>query len=335
MKKACFYETLPEGVVKCSLCAHRCTIGVGRRGLCGVRENIDGVLTALVYGSVCSTQVDPIEKKPLFHFKPGSRTFSIATVGCNFKCLHCQNSSISQYPKEHGGAVTGYPVTAEAIVAAAISDRCESISYTYTEPTIFYEFALDCAILAAEKGLKNVFVSNGFMTEESAEVIIPYLHANNIDLKGDATFYKEICGGKIEPVKDTIRLMKEGGVWVEITTLVIPGLNDTERQLRDIAQFIVSVDDTIPWHVSRFYGTYKMTDRPGTPAETLRRAYDIGYECGLKYVYQGNIPGVGGENTSCPACKKLLIERYGFSVISNALKNGNCPHCGTAIAGVW
>ncbi|MBF0518451.1 MAG: AmmeMemoRadiSam system radical SAM enzyme [Nitrospirae bacterium] len=335
MKKACFFEPLPNGNVKCGLCAHRCTIGVGRRGLCGVRENQDGVLMSLVYGSVCSTQVDPIEKKPLFHFKPGSRTFSIASVGCNFRCLHCQNSSISQYPREHEGAVIGYPVSAESIVAAAIAERCESISFTYTEPTIFFEFAQDCAILAAEKGLKNVFVSNGFMTPESAEVIIPYLHADNIDLKGDAGFYKEICGAEVEPVKDTIRLMKEGGVWVEVTTLVIPGLNDSEQVLRGIAEFIVSVDASIPWHVSRFYGTYKMTDRPGTPAETLKRACEIGYESGLKFVYQGNLPGMGGENTSCSTCKKLLIKRDGFTVISNAIKNGNCPACGTAVAGVW
>jgi pyruvate formate lyase activating enzyme len=218
---------------------------------------------------------------------------------------------------------------------AAVRHGCESISYTYTEPTIFFEFAYDCAKLAREKGIRNVFVSNGYTGPAAARLIAPFLDANNIDLKGNDTFYKEICGARLQPVKDTIRLMHELGVWVEVTTLVIPGHNDSEKDLTDIAEFIVSVDAGIPWHVSQFYPTYKLLDKPRTPVATLRRARDIGFKAGLKYVYEGNVPGEGGENTSCPTCKKLIIKRFGYSILENHIIGGRCPDCRTPLDGVW
>ncbi len=334
MKEALFYEKLDDRKVRCFLCAHHCVIKDGKRGICAVRQNKEGVLYTLVYDKIISTNIDPIEKKPLFHFLPGSTSFSIATVGCNFRCEHCQNNDISQYPREHEDII-GKSVTPEAIVNSAESYGCESISYTYTEPTIFFEFAYDCAKLAQAKGIKNVFVSNGYTSPEATRTIAPYLHGNNIDLKGDNDFYKKLCGAKLEPVKETIRLMKELGVWVEVTTLIIPDYNDSEAVLRDIAEFIVSVDPAIPWHVTQFYPTYKLTDKPRTPVKTLRRAREIGFKTGLKYVYEGNVPGEGGENTYCPNCNKLLIKRFGFRISENNLRDGECPQCKIDIEGVW
>jgi pyruvate formate lyase activating enzyme len=335
MKEAMFYDRLDEKKVRCFLCAHHCVIKEGNRGICSVRENRDGTLYSLVYGRLISMNIDPIEKKPLFHFLPGSTSFSIATVGCNFRCEHCQNNEISQYPKEHEGEIMGQPSTPEAVVEAAVRNGCESISYTYTEPTIFFEFAYDCARLAHQKGIRNVFVSNGYTGPEAAKAIAPYLDGNNIDLKGSDEFYKKICGARLEPVKKTIRLMKELGVWVEVTTLIIPDHNDSEKDLRDIAEFLSSIDPSIPWHVTQFYPTYRILDKPRTPVKTLRRAREIGFEAGLKYVYEGNVPGEGGENTYCPECKELLIRRFGFKIGENTIKDGKCPKCGYAIKGVW
>jgi pyruvate formate lyase activating enzyme len=283
-----------------------------------------------------SINIDPIEKKPLFHFLPGSQSLSISTVGCNFRCLHCQNNEISQFPREHGGAIIGNDMTPEEVVEAAVRNGCESISYTYTEPTIFMEFAYDCAKLAREKGIRNIFVSNGYMTPESVDFITPYLDGNNIDLKGDETFYqKVVCAAHVEPVKKTIRLMKEKGIWVEVTTLIIPDHNDSETILTDIAEFIASVSPEIPWHVTQYYPTYKLNDKPRTPVETLRNARDIGLKSGLKYVFEGNVPGEGRENTYCPECDVLIIKRMGFSILENNLSNGKCPGCDHPVAGVW
>lgn len=335
MKEAMFYKKLEEKKVRCFLCAHHCVIKEGKRGICAVRENRDGILYSLVYGRLIAMHIDPIEKKPLFHFLPSTTSFSISTVGCNFHCKHCQNFDISQYPKEHGGDIPGQAATPEDVVSAAIISGSKSISYTYTEPTIYFEFAYDCAKLAHQKGLRNVFVSNGYTGPEAVKEIAPYLHGNNIDLKGDNEFYKSICGAKVEPVKETIKLMKELGVWVEVTTLIIPGLNDKEEDLRSIAEFIYSVNPSIPWHVTQFYPTYKLMDKPRTPISTLRRAREIGFETGLKYVYEGNVPGEGGENTYCPNCKEMLIKRIGFRIIENKLSNGICPKCGYKIEGVW
>jgi len=335
MKEAMFYEKLGNADVRCHLCRHNCTIKEGHRGICAVRENREGTLYSLVYGRVISLNVDPIEKKPLFHFLPGSSSLSIATVGCNFRCKHCQNYEISQLPRERKFSIPGRDMSAAHIVSAAEQYHSASISYTYTEPTIFFEFAYDCAQLAREKGIMNVFVSNGYTGAEAARLIAPYLSANNIDLKGSDKFYREICGARLDPVKETIRLMKELGVWVEVTTLVIPDLNDSEKDLTDIAEFISSVDPAIPWHVSQFYPTYRLLDKPRTPVEKLRLAREIGYRSGLKYVYEGNVPGGGGENTACPGCKEVLIKRVGYRIIENRIKKNKCPACGTSIEGVW
>lgn len=335
MKEAMVYEKLDQGDVKCHLCCHNCLIHNDKRGLCAVRENQGGTLYSLVYGKVISMNIDPIEKKPLFHVLPATTSLSIATVGCNFRCKHCQNYEISQYPHEKKFTIPGKDMTPEDIVSAAVGHGCKSISYTYTEPTIFFEFAYDCAQLARTQGIRNIFVSNGYTGPEAARLIAPFLDANNIDLKGSDTFYRNICGARLKPVQDTIRLMKELGVWIEVTTLIIPDLNDSEKDLTDMAEFIVSVDPAIPWHVSQFHPTYKLMDKPRTPVATLRRARDIGSKAGLKYVYEGNVPGEGGENTYCPSCRKLLIKRFGYSILENGLKGNNCPVCNAPIEGIW
>jgi len=335
MKEAMCYELLPENGIRCGLCNHGCKIRDGKRGICGVRENRGGKLYSLVYGKIIAEHVDPIEKKPLFNFLPGSKAFSIGTVGCNFHCKHCQNFDISQYPKTPVGEVVGHARTPEQIVAAAKETDCKTIAYTYTEPTVFFEFAYDTAILAKKEGLKNIFVSNGYMSNEAAHKIAPYLDAINIDLKAfTEEFYKEICGARLKPVLDLIQLMKELGVWVEVTTLIIPGLNDGEQELRDIARFVKSIGPDIPWHVTQFYPTYQLLDLPMTPVATLRRAREIGMEEGLRYVYEGNVPGEGGENTFCYDCKTILIERHGLELRANRLQGGKCPECGTKIDGV-
>jgi len=334
-KEAMLYERLPEGKVRCHLCAHRCLIPPGRRGICQVRENRDGTLYSLVYGKLISRAIDPIEKKPLFHFYPGTTSYSIATVGCNFHCRHCQNYDISQYPREHGGEIIGREFTPEEIVADAERHRCRSISYTYVEPTIFFEFAYETAKLAHDVGLTNVFVSNGYMTPEATRTLAPYLDGINIDVKAfqDRT-YRRYLGATLQPVLDTVRLMHELGIWVEVTTLVIPTINDSEEELREIARFIKSIDPAIPWHVTRFHPDYKMRDLPPTPIATLRRAREIGLEAGLRYVYEGNVPGEGGENTRCFGCGELLIERWGFGIARYNVEGGRCPKCGAKIDGV-
>ena len=335
MKEAMFYEALPDKGVRCNLCDHHCQIHDGKHGICGVRENQGGRLMSLVYGKVIAEHIDPIEKKPLFHFLPGSTALSIGTVGCNFRCKFCQNFDISQYPHFHKGEIAGRNRTPSDIVDTAKASRCEAIAYTYTEPAIFYEFALDTAVLAHEEGIKNVFVSNGFMSPKAARHIAPYLDAANIDIKAFTNdFYKKLCAGRLEPVLETIRLLKALGVWVETTTLIIPGLNDGDEELRNIARFIKEVGLEIPWHVTQFYPTYELLDRSRTPLETLRRARDMGLAEGLRYVYEGNAPGEGGEHTYCPSCGTVIIERHGVELIRNRLQEGKCPECGTAIDGV-
>jgi pyruvate formate lyase activating enzyme len=333
IKEAMFYEKQGNGMVKCRLCCHYCVISPGKRGICRVRENRDGVLYSLVYGKVIARHVDPIEKKPLFHFYPGSRSYSIATVGCNFRCLHCQNSDLSEYPALRPD-IPGFDMTPEDVIEEAAAAGCQSISYTYTEPTIFMEFAFDCARLAREKGIRNVFVSNGYTSPEAARGIAPYLDANNIDLKGDDDFYKKVARGRLQPVLDTIRLMKDLGVWVEVTTLVIPDYNDSDKFLKWVAEFIRSVDPAIPWHVTQFYPTHKLRDKPRTPVATLRRAREIGLKSGLRYVYEGNVPGEGGENTYCHQCNALLVKRTGFYLEGVNMPGAKCPACGAEIDGV-
>ncbi|MGV8074256.1 MAG: AmmeMemoRadiSam system radical SAM enzyme [Syntrophobacteraceae bacterium] len=334
MKEAMFYRKLEGDKVQCFLCAQHCRINPGKRGICGVRENLAGSLWSLVYGKVISQHVDPIEKKPLFHFYPGTTSFSIATAGCNFRCLFCQNADISQAPREYQ-SISGQNIAAEEVVEGAVRAGCASISYTYTEPTIFMEYALDVAKLAHEANIRNIFVSNGYMTEDALKAVSPYLDAANVDLKAFSDdFYSEQCGAHLKPVLKTLEGMKKLGIWIEVTTLLIPGLNDDPGELRELAQFIVSLGPETPWHVSRFYPTYRLLDRPPTPVETLRKARQIGLEAGLQYVYTGNIPGDEGENTWCHKCGALLFERYGFSTKSKGLSNGVCAQCGTAPAGV-
>ncbi len=335
MREALLYRQGKRGVV-CELCSHHCHIGEGRRGICGVRENKEGILYSHVYGELVAQHIDPIEKKPLFHVLPGSASYSISTVGCNFHCLHCQNSSISQAAKMSVVEMAGNRCGPEFIVAEAIHNGCRSISYTYVEPTVFFEFAFDCCQLASEKGLKNVFVSNGYMSEQASRMLVPYLDAINIDIKSFSdVFYKKVCGARLQPVLDSVALMKELGVWVEVTTLLIPGLNDSEEELRQIASFLVNIDSAIPWHVTAFHPMHKMLDRPPTQVSILETARRIGIEAGLHYVYEGNVPGMGGENTLCPSCQTLIISRHGFSIRENGLAGGECPHCGKAIDGVW
>jgi len=336
MHVARFFEKLDDDKVQCHLCAHECIIDPGKRGICRVRENRAGTLYSLVYGRMISGNTDPIEKKPLFHFLPGTRAYSIATVGCNFQCRHCQNYTISQWPRFYDGDIPGENRTPAQVVDQALATRSASIAFTYTEPTIFSEFAYDTAFLAREKGLRNVFVSNGYMTEAAATAMAAVIDGDNIDLKSFSDgFYRKVCKARLQPVLDTIVRMKTLGVWVEVTTLLIPGLNDSDAELRDIARFLHSTGPDIPWHVTAFYPTYKMLDRPATPVETLRHARDIGLAAGLRYVYTGNLPGGSGENTFCPVCNQLLIERRGFLVQQNRLVAGVCPDCGAAIDGFW
>ena len=335
MKEAYLYEKQEERKVRCHLCNHRCLIKDGLRGICGVRENRGGTLFSLVYGQVIARHVDPIEKKPLFHFLPGTSSYSIATAGCNFKCLFCQNADISQMPKDRN-QILGEEMTPEIVLEEALRSRSSTISYTYTEPTIFFEFALDIARPAASRGLRNIFVSNGYMTEECLKEISPNLHGANVDLKGfSEKYYKELCGAKLKPVLKTLELMKKMNVWVEVTTLLVPGLNDSKEELQQLAKFLVNLDPDIPWHISRFHPTYRLTNVRATPPESIRKAKDIGYEAGLRYVYTGNLPGDDGEKTFCHQCKELLIDRYGFYVRKNVIANSRCPKCSAEIPGVW
>lgn len=335
--EALLYERLADRKVRCALCSHRCVVLDGRRGICQVRENRGGVLHTLVYGRLVAQHVDPIEKKPLFHFLPGSLSYSVATVGCNFRCRFCQNADIAQLPADRDGAIVGDRVTPEQVVEAAEKTGCRSISYTYTEPTVFFEFALETARLANARGLRNVFVTNGYMTAEALDMIAPVLDAANVDLKAfTRAYYKDVCGAKLEHVQETLRHMRARGVFVEVTTLIVPGLNDDPSELRALAEFLVKdLGAGTPWHISRFHPTYRLTDRPPTPVKTLSTAREIGLAAGLRHVYTGNVPGDEGENTFCPACGATLIERWGFRVGKVRLKEGMCSQCGEGIEGVW
>ena len=342
MKEALLYEKLDDQRVRCNLCAHRCVIGPGRKGVCMVRENRDGTLYTLVYGIPLSQAVDPVEKKPLFHFYPGSTAFSIATAGCNFRCDFCQNADISQMPRDRG-QILGRQSTPEQVVRAAQQYGSRSIAYTYTEPTIFFEYSYDIARIAHQVGIASVYVTNGYMTREMLELFQgvgsdhePWLEAANVDLKAfrDET-YKRICGARLQPVLDSLKKMKELDIWVEVTTLVVPDLNDSDAELGEIAQFIArELGVETPWHVSRFHPDYKMYDRGPTPSTTLRRAYELGREAGLRYVYVGNLPGARLEDTTCPSCGQVVIERWGFQVRQRNIQAGRCAFCDTVIDGV-
>jgi pyruvate formate lyase activating enzyme len=333
IREAMLWDPVEGGKAACRLCAHRCVIKPGGKGVCGVRENRDGRLTTLVYGEVVAAHVDPIEKKPLYHFLPGSRALSIATAGCNFRCGFCQNWEISQAPRREGGGLAGERFSPAEVVRAALDADCRSISYTYTEPTIYFEYAFDTAKLARDAGLLNNFVTNGYMTAEALGTIAPWLDAANIDLKAfkDET-YKKVCGARLEPVLETIRLARKLGIWVEVTTLVVPGMNDGDDELTAIARFIASVDPAVPWHISRFHPDYEYTGAPPTPVATLRSAAEAGRREGLEHIYVGNVTGES-EDTLCACCGLVLIRRRGFAVVENALKDSRCPSCGTILAG--
>lgn len=332
-KEAILYDKIEGNKVRCGVCNHRCIIDGGKKGICGVRKNEGGTLYTLVYGKAIAENVDPVEKKPLFHFMPGTLSLSIAAVGCNFRCLHCQNADISQASKERAfedsDLILGKDLPPEKIVEDTLAENCPSISYTYTEPTIFIEYALDTMKLAKKEGLRNIWVSNGYMSTETLDVITPYLDAINVDLKGfTEKFYNEICGAKLRPVLDNLIDIKRRGIWLEITTLLITRKNDSAEELEGIAKFIRdNLGVETPWHISRFFPAYKIIDLPPTEVKIIRNAVEIGRNAGLKYVYSGNIPGDTFEDTHCPKCKEKMINRVGY-LVERFDDEGKCSACG-------
>ncbi|MCD6232933.1 AmmeMemoRadiSam system radical SAM enzyme [bacterium] len=333
MKEARLYKSLSEKKVQCLNCAHKCILPPGQTGICGVRKNIGGKLYSLVYGKAVAVNIDPIEKKPLFHFLPRTYSLSIATVGCQFRCWNCQNWEISQGPKITG-KIEGEDISPEQIVAIAKKHQLPSISYTYTDPIVFSEYALDTMKLAKKGGIKNCWITSGFFSKELLSAVSPYLDAANVDLKyfSDKDYIK-YSGGRLQPVLDTLKGLKRKKVWVEVTTLIIPTINDSEKTLKGIAKFIKEeLGAETPWHTTQFSSalSWKLHNIPNTPIETLIKARQIGQKQGLKYVYTGNVPGLEGENTYCPKCGTLVIQRYGYNV-KRYDKNGKCPKCGASI----
>ncbi len=320
--------------VQCNLCPHRCIIADGERGICRVRENRGGRLYSMVYGNPCAVHVDPIEKKPFYHFLPTAAAFSLATAGCNLRCLYCQNWSISQVPPEQ---TRNFDLPPEDVVYQAKQYNAPVIAYTYTEPTAFYEYMLATAELARDAGLRNVVISAGFINPEPLRELCHVVDAIKIDLKGyDEGFYQEICGGELRPVLDTIRTIYESGTHLEIVNLVVPTLNDSLEQLRALARWVArDISPNVPLHFSRFGPMYKLANLPPTPVETLEQAQEIALEEGVRFVYVGNVPGHTGNNTYCPSCGRMLIARQGFSVSEYNLEGGACAHCGEPIPGVW
>ncbi|MFP4108287.1 MAG: AmmeMemoRadiSam system radical SAM enzyme [Desulfonatronovibrio sp.] len=331
-REAMFYTGLKNGAVRCDLCAHHCVIQDQDYGFCTVRQNISGTLYSHVFGETIARNIDPIEKKPLYHFLPGTASFSIGTPGCNFKCGFCQNWQISQAGQK--SASLGSRLLPDEVVQEALINNCASIAYTYTEPTIFFEYAYETAKLAREEGIKNVFVTNGYITPKALDVVAPYLDAANVDLKAwDNDYYKEHCKARLKPVLTTIRHLKELSIWQELTTLIIPGENDTDEQLNGIAEFIAGVSTDIPWHISAFHPTYEFMDRQSTPVKTLQKAEKIGKNHGLQYVYQGNVPAEN--STHCPGCGEQVVTRNYMGIRRINITDNKCPSCNAQIAGIW
>jgi pyruvate formate lyase activating enzyme len=335
LKQAVLWGPEQDNKIQCNLCNFKCLIAEGKSGHCFVRQNIDGVLYSLNYSKVCAATPDPIEKKPLFHFQPGSSSFSVACPGCNFRCEFCQNWHISQMACEQN-SIEGQAVAPDQIVAAAIRSRCSSIAYTYTEPTIFMELACETGVLAKQEGLANVFVSNGYMTLEAIDFAREWLDGINVDLKAfDDDYYRRLCKARLQPVLDTISyIAKETDIWLEITTLLVPGENDSDEELKKFADFIVtSAGQDVPWHISRFHPQYKYMDSVPTPLSSLERAEQIAKDAGLRYIYPGNVPGSKSESTFCYNCGRILIERSGYMIGANHVADSCCPDCGVETAG--
>lgn len=333
------WKPLKDGVAQCRLCSHFCVIKPGGRGICAVRENRGGELFTLVYGLPAALNVDPVEKKPLYHFLPGSRIFSLGTMGCNLSCSFCQNASLSQPPRL-GQGIKGHAMQPQALVDAALGSGCKSIAYTYSEPTVFFELVEDTARLALGRGLKNVLVTNGFMSPDCLEACGPaetgLIQAANVDLKAFTEgFYKDQCGARLAPVLASLKHMRSLGWWLEVTTLLIPGLNDGPEELAQMAGFIATeLGADTPWHLSRFHPDYKLLDRPVTPTPTLLAAREAGRAAGLRFVYIGNAAGAGFGDTLCPACGKVALGRDGFHA-QGSLPGGQCPFCGSVLPGIW
>jgi len=332
-KEALYWKKLGKDI-QCQLCPHFCVLKKGERGKCKVRKNINGKLISLVYNKPCSLALDPIEKKPLYHFLPGEKALSIATAGCNLHCSHCQNWEISQC---HPEKLRNLELKPEEIIKEAKENKTKIISYTYTEPTIFYEYMLDISKLAKEKKIKNTTVTNGFINPEPLNELCRYIDASNIDLKSiDDEFYRQVCGARLQPVLESIKLMKKNNVWIELTNLLIPGLNDSTEQIEKLVDWVKkNLGKDTPVHFTAFYPTYKMLNLPSTPLITLRKARNIALSKGLRYVYTGNLQDEEGNNTYCPKCREMLIKRKFFEVIENKLKKGKCFNCGEKIPGVW
>jgi pyruvate formate lyase activating enzyme len=334
MIKAELFEKGIKNQVICRLCAHQCRLQDGATGVCRVRKNIAGILYSLNSDHVVAIHMDPIEKKPLYHFLPGSSTFSIAAMGCNFSCRFCQNHSISMVNEEQ--AIVGETISPEQLVQNALKNRAHSISYTYTEPTVFFELMLQTAQLAHQEGLKNVMVSNGYMTSQALSILGPFLDAANIDLKAfNDNFYNKYCSARLKPVLETISELKARGIWLEITTLLIPGLNDDCEEIKRLISFLLQLDDSIPWHVSRFFPQYQLQNIPPTAQDAIEKFLRLGAEMGLKYLYGGNLTVDCWNDTNCPRCEKKLIRRLGYQTEVIALHSGKCQFCGQDIPGVW
>lgn len=329
-----YQEKLTNNVVRCHLCPHNCKIHEGKPGICHTRVNYQGELYTFAYGNPCSISVDPIEKKPLFHFFPGTNIYSLATAGCNFRCLNCQNWHISQ---SSPSKMNNYDLMPNELVEQALQHDTDSIAFTYTEPTVFYEYVYDTAKLAHEKGLKTVLISNGYINEKPLIELCPYLDAANIDLKCfDDSVYRQLTGGHLQPVLDTLKTLKENGVWLEITNLLVPGYSDSPEMIQTMCDWLVENDFTdTPLHFSRFFPTYKLAQLPPTAEDRLIEAKEIAEKSGMKFVYIGNITSLHGENTFCPRCRQMLIERIGYVVKKNHIQNSLCSFCGEPILGVW
>ncbi|MFH1837863.1 MAG: AmmeMemoRadiSam system radical SAM enzyme [Candidatus Omnitrophota bacterium] len=334
MREALFYEKAGDGAVKCLLCPNQCFLSDGQRGFCRVREPLDGKLYTLVYELICSAHIDPIEKKPLFHMLPGSKIFSIATAGCNSRCKFCQNWSISQKSPEE---TNNKRLSCNDLVLGAVKNNCPSIAYTYNEPMIFYEYVLEASGLAKKSGIKNVMVTGGKINPEPLRRISRVITAANVDLKGFRPEYlKEVCSQDLKDILRTLTIMKEEGVWVEITNLIVPTLNDNMDDIKKMVRWIRdNMGKDTPIHFSRFWPQYKLRSLYPTPIATLKTAREIAMAEGLRYAYVGNVPEERTESTICPGCGKVVIKREGFNILENNVSKGLCVFCGHSIAGIW